>query len=174
MAGATLDLDVLIEDDAWTAALPDVVALCRKAACAAHTHVAAARGAGSGPSEACLLLADDAQVHRLNKEFRGCDTPTDVLSFPAAEPGAPAAGGAGAPPAVMGDIVVAYGVAAACAQEEDKTLADHLSHLVIHAMLHLWGYDHETVADAAGMETLEIEILGILGIADPYAAADEH
>ena len=106
-----------------------------------------------------ILLADDAALRRLNREFRGKDKPTNVLSFPAAPN----------PEGHLGDIAIAYGVTAREAAEGGKSFADHATHLAVHGVLHLLGYDHETEAEAAIMEPLETAILAELGIADPYA-----
>lgn len=107
-----------------------------------------------------ILLADDATLRRLNREFRGLDKPTNVLSFPA--------------PANLeghlGDIAVAFETAAREAREAGIGFADHVTHLAVHGVLHLLGYDHADEAGAAVMEPLEIAILARLGIADPYAA----
>jgi probable rRNA maturation factor len=107
-----------------------------------------------------VLLADDARLQALNAQFRGKDSPTNVLSF-----GAPA-GGAGP----LGDIALAYGVCAREAAEQGKSLAAHLQHLTTHGVLHLIGYDHEDAAEAEAMEAKERAILAGLGLADPYAA----
>jgi len=101
-------------------------------------------------------LADDRKLQALNRDFRGKDKPTNVLSFPGLE-------GHG------GDIAIAYGVTAKEAKAAAKNFADHASHLVVHGVLHLAGYDHERPKDARVMEPLEARILKRLGIADPYA-----
>lgn len=113
-----------------------------------------------------VTLTDDATVRTLNRDWRGQDKPTNVLSFPAADDGP-----AGLPaelPRLLGDVVLAYGVCAAEAAAQGKALADHLSHLVVHGVLHLAGHDHEVETEAARMEALETAILAGLGIADPY------
>jgi probable rRNA maturation factor len=103
-----------------------------------------------------LLLADDKQVKALNRDFRGKNKPTNVLSFPSEER------------SYLGDIALAYGVTAKEARAGGKRFADHATHLVVHGTLHLLGYDHETARDAKKMEPLEVEILAKLGISDPY------
>jgi probable rRNA maturation factor len=152
-----LDLDVLIEAAAWQA-IPQVADLCRRAASAAL-----AAAADPPPhAAACLLLGDDAQIRALNRRFRNRDAATNVLSFPAAAPAA-------AMPRPLGDIIIAYDFTAGEAAAEGKTIAQHLCHLVVHGMLHLMGYDHQTDGDAAIMETLERNALATLGVADPYS-----
>jgi probable rRNA maturation factor len=106
--------------------------------------------------EVTILLADDKRLAVLNRDFRGKDKPTNVLSFPGH-------GGMG------GDIAIAYGVTHAEAKAATKTFADHATHLAVHGVLHLAGYDHERPRDAKLMEPLEVKILRRLGIADPYA-----
>ncbi|HLB79022.1 MAG TPA: rRNA maturation RNase YbeY, partial [Dongiaceae bacterium] len=98
--------------------------------------------------------------------YRGIDRATNVLSFPM---GAPV--GAGAAPTPLGDVILARETVAAEARAQGKVVADHVSHLVVHGVLHLLGYDHERTADAAVMERLETAILAGLGVADPYRAA---
>lgn len=114
-------------------------------------------------------LADDRVLRRLNREHRGQDKPTNVLSFPlgAAMPG----GASGRSPRVhLGDVVIALGTMRREARAQGKRPADHAIHLVVHGTLHLLGYDHLKERDAAAMERLEKRILAGLGIADPYRA----
>jgi len=149
---------VEIEDDAWSAALPDVAARVTRAAAAA---LAAAGAAG----EVVVLLTDDAAQAGLNARFREREGSTNVLSFPAAPAILPPG-----TPAPLGDLSLAYGVCAAEAEAQGKTLADHLTHLVVHGALHLLGRDHLDEAEAEAMEAEERAILASLGVADPYAA----
>ena len=114
-------------------------------------------------AEVSLVFTDDARVRRLNKQYRGKDRPTNVLSFPAAR----VAPGRLGPP--LGDIVLARETIAAESEDQGLTFADHLTHLIVHGFLHLLGYDHETDGEAAVMERLETAILARLAIADPYA-----
>ncbi|MDE0175995.1 MAG: rRNA maturation RNase YbeY [Defluviicoccus sp.] len=152
----------------WTEALEDAPLLCRRAVDAA-CRVAAADMAGRSV-EIGIALADDAETARLNGRYRGLGRPTDVLSFASGE----AVGGGGRPeqpPAMLGDIVIAFETSARDAARAGKRLDHHLQHLVVHGLLHLLGYDHETERDANRMEALEVEILKRLGIADPYGDA---
>lgn len=104
-----------------------------------------------------LLLADDAKLQSLNMTFRAKDKPTNVLSFPADRED------------YLGDVAMAYGVTRKEAREQKKSFSDHATHLTVHGVLHLLGYDHETAKAAKIMEPLEVEILSELGIGDPYA-----
>lgn len=142
-------IDIEIEDEAWSAALPGVEALI----------LASAQAALAGAGAVTILLADDDAVADLNQRFRGKAGPTNVLSFPA-----PAN-----PEDHLGDIALAYGVCAREAAEQGKPLAHHLQHLVAHGVLHLLGYDHLTEAEAEEMEALERRLLADLGVPDPYA-----
>ena len=144
-------IEIEVEAEAWASALPSVEAVVETAAKAAL---------GTVGGDIVVLLTDDESVRELNARFRDKDRPTNVLSFPAPENAAPH----------LGDIVLAYGVCATEAQTQGKTLADHLSHLVVHGVLHLLGRDHEYDAEAEEMEAEEREILAGLGVADPYLA----
>ncbi len=161
-----IDVDVTVEAPAWRVRLADPERVCRLAAEAAFARAASVRGA----AEAGVMLTDDETMTSLNRTYRGADKPTNVLAFPAADAAALAGAEASEPPVLLGDIIVAQQTAAAEADAEGKTLADHLSHLVVHGMLHLLGYDHSSRCEADRMERVEIEILAALGIADPYAS----
>ena len=113
-------------------------------------------------SELSLVLTDDAEIRALNAEYRGLDKATNVLSFPGGEEDAQAFG------PLLGDIVVAFETAAREAVSEKKPFEAHLAHLIIHGLLHLFGYDHENDADANRMESMEIAIMEDLGYANPY------
>lgn len=117
-------------------------------------------------AELSLLLTDDRRIRIVNRDWRGFDKATNVLSFPAAPPERIAKS------PLLGDIVVAYETVAREAEAEGKSVPDHFRHLVIHGLLHLLGEDHETEAEARRMEALEVEALAHLGIADPYANAE--
>lgn len=107
-----------------------------------------------------ILLAGDRRLKQLNAKFRGKNKSTNVLSFETV----------GDKGSHLGDLALAYGVSAREARAQEKTLADHATHLVVHGVLHLLGLDHQTARQAAKMEPLEVSILAELGIADPYAA----
>jgi probable rRNA maturation factor len=156
---AALAVDVTISAEAWTGMLRDAEAVARAAAEAAWGALEARGGA----AEVSILLADDETVRALNKRHRAIDRPTNVLSFPI---GGTVSGGA--LPAMLGDIVLASGVVAREAEEQGKTLAAHLSHLIVHGVLHLVGYDHATDPEADTMEDLEVRSLAALGLPNPY------
>ena len=139
---------VVVLDTAWTKALPGVERLVRRAA----------RAAAKGKKSLNIALADDKTVRKLNARDRKKDKPTNVLSYPSGER------------AFLGDIVLARQTVWREAKEQKKTPTDHVTHLVVHGVLHLLGHDHETgEADADRMEELECRILAKLGVADPYA-----
>lgn len=146
-------IDVEIEEAAWSDSLPDAAALTSAAA------MAALRGEAASLT---ILLTDDETVRDLNDRFRGKDTATNVLSFPAPEN----------PENHLGDIALAYGVCAREAIEQGKTLAAHLQHLTVHGVLHLLGYDHMSEDEAEAMEGLERVVLAGLGVSDPYAVGE--
>jgi probable rRNA maturation factor len=163
MSAAALEVVVDVAAPAWRAALPDLEALVSRAALAALAEAGNPEGAAGGPAELAVRLTDDAELQALNRQYRGKDKPTNVLSFP----GDPADALPGEP-LPLGDLALAYGTVAREASEQGKSLADHLSHLIVHGTLHVLGYDHETEAEAAEMEALEVRILSGFGIADPY------
>lgn len=131
----------------------------------------AARAVLSGFADAAsfgdisVALMDDASIQVLNRDYRGKDAPTNVLSFPVEEDGGILPPGERLP---LGDIAVALETVVREAVEEEKTLAAHLTHMVVHGTLHLLGYDHELDSEAEEMETMERDVLASLGIADPY------
>jgi probable rRNA maturation factor len=151
---------------AWSRVCPAAEELADAAARLALARGMAAAGiAPLTPVELGVSLADDAGQQRLNREWRGVDRPTNVLAFSAWEPGAPTPPDA---PLLLGDVVLAFETVAREADEQGKPFADHLSHLVVHGVLHLMGYDHDTDAAALAMESLETAILASLGVPDPY------
>lgn len=136
---------------------------------------AAAAAAGEEPLLAkarlvtSVLFTDDAEIHALNREWRGRDKPTNVLSFPMLEADALAALAPEGPPVMLGDIALAHETCAREAAEKGTSLANHAAHLIVHGLLHLAGHDHvDSDAQAEAMEALETRILAKLGIADPY------
>lgn len=183
-----LEVSVIVEDPAW-AALGDptaLQALVERAVAAAlagpgHQDLKPLREAA--PFGVAVMLTSDEAVARLNEAFRGKAAPTNVLSWPAvaldapqdlpgvlAEIEASAAAGGDASERHLGDIAMAYGVTAreAASRAERTTLEDHATHLIVHGVLHLLGYDHIREDDAARMEARERAILARLGVADPY------
>ncbi len=151
---------------AWALTCPAAEDLARAAARGALAH--GIRDSGIAPQTAIEIgvsLADDAEQQRLNRDWRGLDRPTNVLAFPSWEPGAPIPSGA---PLLLGDVVLAFETVAREAQQQGKPLGDHLSHLVVHGVLHLFGHDHAGEAEAIAMESLETAILASLGVPDPY------
>lgn len=126
---------------------------------------------GLGRHPISVLACDDTRIAVLNGQFRGKPRATDVLSWPAADLAALAGGGLPDRPqkgAPLGDIALAWETCTMEATGQGKRLADHVSHLMVHAVLHLLGYDHLRPEDAALMEGLEVRILAGMGVSDPY------
>jgi probable rRNA maturation factor len=144
---------VLIEDPAWQS-IVEIETLAVRAVNSAFT---------GKPCTVSILFSNDAEVRELNKRFRKKDKTTNVLSFPAALMPVPLG-----EMAHLGDIVLAYETVAAEAAGANKTLADHVTHLIVHGTLHLLGHDHDDDNEAERMEHKERTILAKLGIADPY------
>ncbi|PZN98970.1 MAG: rRNA maturation RNase YbeY [Hyphomicrobiales bacterium] len=159
---ATLAITVRAQSRQWRV-LGDLPALRAHVTRAAQAALAVAPVQPRDDAELSLLLTDDRRIRIVNRDWRGFDKATNVLSFPAAPPDRIATS------PILGDIVVAYETVEREALNEGKSLADHLSHLVIHGLLHLLGEDHESEAEAQRMESLEVAALARLGIADPYA-----
>ena len=155
-----ITIDITTEAGDWATALPDAAAIAERAvfaACALFDDL-------PDHVEVSLLLTDDAHQKILNRDWRGKDKPTIVLSFP----GDDAEDLPDGAPLLLGDIAVAFETTTLEAQDQQKSLADHFCHLLVHGMLHLLGFDHESEADADEMEPLEIEILAGLGVDSPY------
>jgi probable rRNA maturation factor len=159
-----VEIDIAVLCDAWLTACPDADSLAERAARA--TLAAEPPTTANAPVLVGIVLTDDSEQHALNRTWRGKDSSTNVLSFAMTDPDEPPPPGA---PVLLGDVVLAFETVAREAAEQRKTLADHLAHLVVHGILHLIGFDHETDAEAAIMEAREIEILVGLGVPAPYA-----
>jgi probable rRNA maturation factor len=151
----TLSVDLRIADPRWEA-LGNLEAL------AAHVLGYASDQMKAG-GELSILLTDDAEMQTLNRQWRGKDKPTDVLSFPADDPEIPGQ------PQYLGDIAIGYETSFRDAEAMGRPFEGHISHLMIHGFLHLLGYDHIEAEDAKVMEPLETRILAGIGWPDPYA-----
>ncbi|WP_422364397.1 rRNA maturation RNase YbeY [Pyruvatibacter mobilis] len=165
----SLHIEFRCEDDSWQA-VPDAETLIRQALGLAWSGGAGGAGhtGGARLAEVSVLLAGDTTLQALNREWRGKDRPTNVLSFPG--PDMPVPSEDGTLVCHLGDLAMSYQTLAREADKEDKPLAHHLQHLAVHGMLHLQGHDHQTEEEAEEMEALERTLLARLGIPDPYAA----
>lgn len=168
---AYLDVDVVTEAPDWDRHDLDGMA---EQAC---TAALAGLGLEDGAFEIAILACDDARIAVLNADFRDKPQPTNVLSWPSEDidlplgewPDLPVPDPAG-PPHELGDIAIAYETCAREAEAQGKPFEDHIRHLLVHATLHLLGFDHINDPDAAIMEGLETRILATMGIPDPYCA----
>ncbi len=156
-----MEIGVTIRYAAWRTALPDARRVTRNAALAALASTAE-----TAATELAVVLADDVLLRNLNSAYRGVDKATNVLAFSYAN--------SNPSPTpfendVLGDVVISLERAAEEAKDSDISLSEHLSHLVIHGVLHLLGHNHITDGDAKTMEELEIRTLAGIGIANPYA-----
>ena len=160
-----MTVDCVIEDSRWA----DIERLAQTACDATLKHL----GYDPEAFEISLLACDDERISALNADFRGKPSPTNVLSWPSDERGAEADGVMPDAPALpmdaeLGDIAIAYETCAREAEEAGNAMSDHTLHLLVHGTLHLLGFDHERDQDATLMEDLETQILGKLGVRDPY------
>ena len=149
---AMVDLDLRVAESKWAKSLPDLETICQRALDAGAAQMTA-------KGEVAVLLTNNAEIQDLNRDWRGKDKPTDVLSFPADPMDEP----------FLGDIAVALGVTQDDAETRGIALDQHLSHLLIHGLLHLLGHVHKDDTEAAEMEALEIAALASLGWRDPYS-----
>ncbi len=150
---------VKVEDYEWTRVLPCAETCCSQAAAA----VIAFEDLDNTACEISIVLTDNKMVKNLNREWRGIDSATDVLAFPnqESEP-------LGELSRLLGDVVVAFGEASRDAELDGVSLHDHLSHLIVHGVFHLLGYDHLDEKEAKIMEANETAVLENLGVSDPY------
>jgi probable rRNA maturation factor len=162
-----MDVDVVIEDSRWQDAGLDGLAQAAADMCLDHL--------GFEDAEISVLGCDDTRIAVLNADFREKPNATNVLSWPAEALNAADAGGTPHPPLrdfdgslELGDIAISYDTCKAEAEAAGKPMADHVTHLIIHGVLHLLGYDHIRDQDATLMEAIEVQILGKMGIDDPY------
>ncbi|MCK5165989.1 MAG: rRNA maturation RNase YbeY [Rhodospirillaceae bacterium] len=169
-----LVIDISIDDDGWNAELPDAADIATDAINATWDMackkllIGIGNGLESKTDEVSLLLLGDERQQTLNRDYLGKDKPTNVLSFPT---GALLGGGvAGDAPLLLGDIAIALQTTTIEAKAQKKTLANHFSHLVVHGMVHLLGFDHIETGEAETMENLETDILKELGIDNPYGS----
>ncbi len=144
----TFDIDILIEDNRWSEALSDIEDYTKQ--------ILSNIIQKDEHAEISIVLANDPFIQALNKTYRGQDKPTNVLSFPQDEEN------------MLGDVIISLDTLQYEADDQNKTLKNHYTHMLTHGCLHLLGYDHETDDEAKEMETLEIEILEKLRIKNPY------
>jgi probable rRNA maturation factor len=175
----SIRIAVGFERAGWRKALPEAARIGRQAARRAlkaglgSAHGKGATLKGQEVLELSLVLSDDAAIQVLNRDFRGKDKPTNVLSFAALDSlpldsGRPAHTLPAGMPCHLGDVVLALETLKAEARVQRKSLKQHYSHLVVHGVLHLLGFDHERAKDARHMEDLERDVLAGLGWPDPY------
>lgn len=160
-----IEITIRLRDSAWSIALPEASAVARRAA-------AAALEAADGPPgavELSVVLADDSFVRTLNRTWRGQDRATDVLSFPQQEPAHLDAPPPADMPLMLGDVVLARETVERDSAAAGVGLAERVSHLVVHGVLHLLGHDHDEPEAERRMRALESRTLLGLGLCDPYA-----
>ena len=169
--GNDLEIELIFEEERWSEINSEfaflkkaaLLALSQEPAKTASSDLAALK---SPHRLAVLVLSNDATVRDLNKSYRDKDRATNILSFPSTEALMP---GEECEPVHIGDAILAYEYVKNEAENEKKEIKSHISHLVIHGVLHLLGYDHEESDEAEAMETLEISLMKQLGLEDPYS-----
>ncbi|MEO0881257.1 MAG: rRNA maturation RNase YbeY [Pseudomonadota bacterium] len=152
-----VSIDLRVENKGWDR-IPDLETLCQNAVAQAVKYAGVL-----GAVEVDILLSDNEELAELNHNWRDKAGPTDVLSFPADAREKP----------FIGDIAVAFGVAHLDADTSGTPFRAHLTHLIVHGVLHLLGYDHQNDEDAHDMETLERDVMEALGYADPYSRIEQ-
>jgi probable rRNA maturation factor len=152
---APLAIEISRNSEGWPEALD------ARAEAAVRAALKGSKAKITGAAELSIVFTDDAEQQVLNRDWRGVDKPTNVLSFPQIEPFGPVAG-------LIGDIILARETLVREAGEQGVSFEDHFTHLVVHGFLHLLGYDHIDDDEALVMESLETQILAGLGVADPY------
>ena len=150
------EIDIQVASPLWQAK-PDAERTVREAIAAAAAMLSTAGG------EVSIVLTDDEAIRALNREWRGIDKPTNVLSFPASKTGESR---------LLGDIVIAYETLRREGDDEDRDFLHHLAHLAVHGFLHLSGYNHETDEQAEAMEGIESKIMTRLNMPDPWLGRD--
>jgi probable rRNA maturation factor len=153
---APLHLEISRNADGWPEALD------ARAEQAVREALKQSKAKVTGAAELSVVLTDDAEQHTLNRDWRGIDRTTNVLSFPQIEPFGPVSG-------LLGDIILARETLQREAEGQGVSFEDHFTHLMVHGFLHILGYDHIDDDEALVMEGLETQILASLGVADPYA-----
>jgi probable rRNA maturation factor len=165
-AAGSVQIEVMIRSTRWRRQP-------RAATIAKSAILAAAKAVSTTRAELAIVLSHDSAIQALNRDWRGKNAPTNVLSFPSASAGPVRRDGKDREPSpYIGDIVIAYETTAREAAAEGKPFRHHLAHLAVHGFLHLLGYDHENDRDAEAMERLERRILRRMAIPDPYAPRD--
>lgn len=175
MTDPTLALDLVVEDDGWKAGIADLESRI-EAPLEAALAALRAKAPWPGPFEVSITFTDDSRIRVINHDYRGQDKATNVLAFPSwdgEDLGLLRAGELppGQPDEMvipMGDLIMARETVEREAREQGKSFTDHMSHLLVHGFLHLFGYDHMSDDEAEEMEALEVEILRALGISNPY------
>lgn len=156
LSNLPFEIDIAIGHEPWSEAVPNIKALAVMAVGQVMQTLDTPK-----LGELSLAFINDADIQALNRDYRGKDKATNVLSFPD-----------NGPAPLLGDIVFAFETIQREASEKSVAFQDHLSHLIMHGFLHLQGYDHETEAEAAQMEALEIKALAALNIDNPYEIPD--
>lgn len=163
--GLTVEIDISIEEEAWEHYLKDTHDFSFKVI---ESVLRSLSDKVNEPVEIALLLSGNEALQDLNRSWRGKDSPTNVLSFPASRDFPPYPG----QPRFLGDIAISIDMVISEAEDQRKSVEHHIAHLLIHGTLHLLGFDHETDDEATEMENLEIELLNRLNIPNPYQNKD--
>ena len=157
----TYDIDITIQNKNWLKQIENIEAYSKKVI----TGILRKISNNVEHTEISIVLADNVFIQNLNKEYRHKDKPTNVLSFPITEPDEAMNN---IPFLALGDIIIALETIQNEAKDQNKSIQDHFTHMLVHGCLHLFHYDHFTDVQALEMEALEIEILDGLGIKNPY------
>ncbi len=163
------EIDVSVQDPAWEK-IDKISNLVHKVASTTLTAAIIPRFAFGRALEVSIVLANDDLIQLLNREYRNKDAPTNVLSFATLDSEEPETGDV----LNLGDVILSYQTIMREAEEQNKTITEHTMHLIVHGVLHVLGYNHQTDDSATDMETLEIRILERLGVQNPYTELDPN
>jgi probable rRNA maturation factor len=163
-----ITIDIQMQSVLWKSHHPELKPLIKKLLLSVLDAISQINSYGKNPLEVSILLTDDKNMQQLNTQYRNKESPTNVLAFPLYSADDFNNLPSTLPFLALGDIVLSYEIINREAQQQNKPFMSHLTHLILHGLLHLFGYDHQTSIETKQMENLEIKILSLFAIPNPY------